>query len=43
MAPPIGKTIDISLDLDARNFAMRTPAGFKERTCSWPNQQTVAQ
>jgi kynurenine formamidase len=26
----IGKIIDISLELDARNFAMRTPAGFKK-------------
>ena len=28
MALPIGKIIDISLELDPRNFAMRTPAGF---------------
>jgi kynurenine formamidase len=26
----IGKIIDISLELDARNFGMRTPAGFKK-------------
>jgi kynurenine formamidase len=26
----IGKIIDISLELDARNFAMRTPVGFKK-------------
>src|SRR5437764_10893153 len=29
MSLPIGTIIDISLELDARNFAMRTPAGFK--------------
>src|SRR2546421_10263148 len=30
MALPLGKIIDISLELDPRNFAMRTPAGFKK-------------
>jgi kynurenine formamidase len=30
MTLPIGKIIDISLELDAKNFAMRTPAGFKK-------------
>ena len=24
------KIVDISLELDAKNFAMRTPAGFKK-------------
>ena len=28
MTLPIGKIVDISLELDAKNFAMRTPAGF---------------
>jgi arylformamidase len=28
MAPRLGEIIDISLELDARKFAMRTPAGF---------------
>jgi arylformamidase len=30
MSLPTGKIIDISLELDPRNFAMRTPAGFKK-------------
>ena len=30
MTLPIGKIVDISLELDARNFAMRTPTGFKK-------------
>ena len=30
MSLPHGKIIDISLELDPRNFAMRTPAGFKK-------------
>ncbi len=30
MSLPFGKIIDISLELDPRNFAMRTPAGFKK-------------
>src|SRR5919201_2002017 len=29
MSPAIGTIIDISLELDPRNFGMRTPAGFK--------------
>jgi len=28
MALPAGEIVDISLELDARNFGMRTPAGF---------------
>jgi arylformamidase len=30
MLPPDFKIIDISLELDPKNFAMRTPAGFKK-------------
>ena len=30
MTLPTGKIIDISLELDSGNFAMRTPAGFKK-------------
>jgi len=30
MLPPGFKIIDISLELDPKNFAMRTPAGFKK-------------
>ena len=30
MTLPTGEIIDISLELDARNFGMRTPAGFKK-------------
>lgn len=30
MLPPNFKIVDISLELDPRNFAMRTPAGFKK-------------
>jgi arylformamidase len=30
MLPAIGTIIDISLELDPRNFGMRTPAGFKK-------------
>jgi arylformamidase len=28
--PGLGKIVDISLELDPRNFAMRTPAGFQK-------------
>src|ERR1700748_2395181 len=30
MLPPNFKIVDISLELDPKNFAMRTPAGFKK-------------
>ena len=30
MLPPNAKIVDISLELDPKNFAMRTPAGFKK-------------
>src|SRR3982074_2295381 len=30
MLPPFQKIVDISLELDPKNYAMRTPAGFKK-------------
>src|SRR5580700_6925915 len=30
MLPPNARIVDISLELDPKNFAMRTPAGFKK-------------
>src|SRR3981189_2954148 len=30
MLPPFQKIVDISLELDPKNFGMRTPAGFKK-------------
>src|ERR1700749_4206189 len=30
MLPPNATIVDLSLDLDPKNFAMRTPAGFKK-------------